>query len=139
MATNLVKDTIKVIEQIKQRGYITEREVLLLKNRAGRGIDEANISYLHTDFLISEEQKMKGLKWLRNLYKTPKGKERKNNPFGYREERILDALDSEIKCYIVGFYNIGGYTDFYVPIYRYEHNENHFDYYVSCGECIIVG
>lgn len=31
MATNLVKDTIKVIEQIKQRGYITEREVLLLQ------------------------------------------------------------------------------------------------------------
>lgn len=136
MATNLVKDTIKVIEQIEQRGYITEREVLLLKNRFGRGVKEANIEDI---IRISEEQKLKGLKWLRNIYKTPKGKERKNNPFGYREQRILDAPDHEIKCYIIGFYNIGGYIDFYVPIYRYEHDEYHFDYYVACGECIIIG
>lgn len=138
MATNLVKDTIKVIERIKQRGYITEREILLLKKRAQKGIDEANISYLHTDFLISEEQKLKGLKWLRNLYKTPKGKERKNSPFGYCEQRILDADDCEIRCYITRFHNIGKLGDFYVPVYRYEYNEYHFDYYVMCGECIII-
>lgn len=135
MATNLVKDTIKVIEQIKQRGYITEREVLLLKHRFERGIKEANIEDI---IRISEEQKLKGLKWLRNLYKTPKGKERKNNPFGYREQRILDAPDRQIKCYITGFHNIGVYMNFYVPIYRYEHDGYHFDYYVSCGKCIII-
>lgn len=138
MATNLVKDTIKVIEQIKERGYITEREVLLLRNRVQKGMDEANISYSHTDFLISEKQKLKGLKWLRNLYKTPKGKECKNNPFGYREQRIIDANDCEIKCYLTGFYNIGKLGNFYVPMYRYEYDGCHFDYYVACGECIII-
>ena len=139
MATNLVKDTIKVIEQIKERGYITEREITLFKNRAQKGIDEANIGHLKNDFLISEEQKLKCLKWMRNLYKTPKGDERKNNPFGYREQRILNANDCEIKCYLTGFYNIGKLGDFYIPVYRYEYNEYYFDCYVACGECIIIG
>ena len=134
METSLVKDTIRLIERIKEDKYITEKEVALLKNRLNRGIDEANI----VDVRITEVQKLKGLKWLRNLYKTPKGKECKNNPFGYREQRIIEANDCEIKCYLTGFYNIGKLGNFYVPIYRYEYDGCHFDYYVVCGECIII-
>ena len=134
MATNLVKDTIRLIERIKEDKYITEKEVALLKGRLNRGIEEANI----TDARITEAQKLKGLKWLRNLYKAPKGKERKNNPFGYREQRILNANDCEIKCYLAGFYNIGKLGNFYIPVYRYEYDGCHFDYYAACGECIII-
>lgn len=134
MATNLVKDTIRRVKLIKKYNYITEKEVALLKGRLNRGIEEANI----TDVRITEVQKLKGLKWLRNLYKTPKGKERKSNPFGYREQRILNANDCEIKCYLTGFYNIGKLGYFYVPVYRYEYDGCHFDYYVACGECIII-
>lgn len=139
MATNLVKDTIKVIEQIKERGYITEREIALLKNRAQKGIDKANIGYLKNDFLISEEQKLKGLKWLRNLYKTVKGDERKNNPFGYREQQILDAPNDEIRIYITGFYDIGKLAPFFRPVYCCVYGEYSFVYYAVGKECIIIG
>lgn len=41
---------------------------------------------------VTGEQSAKGFKWLYNLYKTPIGKERKNNPFGYRENGELHIV-----------------------------------------------
>ena len=71
--------TEKVIEEIKRNGFITERQINLLKNRANRGefIDFYDLQYTH----ITPEHTEKGIKYLLNLYKTPTGKIRKNNPF----------------------------------------------------------
>jgi hypothetical protein len=44
-------------------------------------------------YSITPEQTTKGLDWLFNLRFTARGKERKNNPFGYREQSILDDFD----------------------------------------------
>lgn len=87
---------------------ITEREVLLLKKRANNGDNEAANFYpgCDTEIEVTEEQSAKGFAWLMNLYKTPTGKERKNNPFGYREMNILDNYKGE-RFQFVGFYNDG--------------------------------
>lgn len=38
---------------------------------------------------LTAEQNAKGITWLRDQWKTPRGIERKNNPFGYREEEVI--------------------------------------------------
>lgn len=101
-------ETSQIIENVLTNGAITEREVLLLKKRANNGDNEAANFYPGCDIEIevTEEQSAKGYKWLMNLYKTPTGKERKNNPFGYREMNILDNYKGE-RFQFVGFYNDG--------------------------------
>jgi len=47
----------------------------------------------YAPYSITPAQTTKGLDWLFNLRFTMRGKERKNNPFGYREQSILDDFD----------------------------------------------
>lgn len=131
-------ETSQIIENILANRVITEREVLLLKKRANNGDDEAANFYPSCDIEIevTEEQSAKGFAWLMNLYKTPTGKERKNNPFGYREMNILDNYKGE-RFQFVGFYNNGNrWRDYYIPIYSLCGME----YYVNSeGSIQIVG
>lgn len=70
-----------------------------------------------------------------NLYKTPTGKERKNNPFGYREMNILDNYKGK-RFQFVGFYNDGNrWHDYYTPIYSLCGME----YYVNSEGIQIIG
>ena len=69
-------------------------------------------------YSITPEQTTKGLDWLFNLRFTARGKERKNNPFGYREQSILDDFD---RFELSGLYDDSdGYNGFhnFKPIYK---------------------
>ena len=69
-------------------------------------------------YSITSEQTTKGLDWLFNLRFTARGKERKNNPFGYREQSILDDFD---RFELAGLYDYSdGYNGFhnFKPMYR---------------------
>lgn len=105
-------ETGQIIENVLSNGVITEREVLLLKKRANNGDNEAANFYPSCD------------------------KERKNNPFGYREMNILDDYKGE-RFQFVGFYNNGNrWRDYYIPIYSLCGME----YYVNSeGSIQIVG
>lgn len=124
-------ETSQIIENVLSNGVITEREVLLLKKRANNGDNEAANFYPSCDIEIevTEEQSAKGYKWLMK-------KERKNNPFGYREMNILDNYKGE-RFQFVGFYNNGNrWRDYYIPIYSLCGME----YYVNSeGSIQIVG
>lgn len=128
--------TTDLIKNIEEKGIITEREILLLKRRANNGdVDAANF-YPGSEKVIevTDEQSEKGFKWLYNLYKTPAGKERKNNPFGYREMDILDNYNGE-RFTFVGFYDdLNRFRSCYIPIYEL----NGMEYYYN-GEIHIVG
>lgn len=130
-------ETSQIIENVLSNGVITEREILLLKKRANNGDKEAANFYPGCDIEIelTDEQSVKGYKWLMNLYKTPKGKERENNPFGYQEMNILDNYKGE-RFQFVGFYNNENrcYDD-YIPIYSLCSME----YYVNSEGIQIVG
>ena len=132
-----MKATKAIINEILLKGEITEKEILLLKKRANHGDKEAAMFYpsYDTEILVSEEQSKKGYAWLWNLYKSPTGKERKNNPFGWREINILEKSANE-RFTFVGFYNAGNrYVDSYTPIY----NLGGMEYYVSSKGIEIVG
>jgi hypothetical protein len=87
---------------------------------------------------LTDEQSLKGFNWLKNLWVTPTGKERINNPFGYREQDALKEFD---RCELSGYYDAGNaYHSFYVPIYDvYSKIGYGFNYYVSGGQINIIG
>lgn len=127
-----MKDISLIISEIETKGFITEREILLLKRRANAGDKEAANFWPCVE--CTGEQTEKTYKWLKNLYVTPNGKERKNNPFGYREMNILDNWNGE-KAEFKGFYDAGRYGFHnYLPVYDFGGME----YYV-CGGIQIIG
>lgn len=128
--------TTDLIKSIEEKGIITEREILLLKRRANNGDRDAANFYPGCDRVIetTNEQSEKSFKWLYNLYKTPTGKVRENNPFGYREMDILDNYKGE-RFTFVGFYDAGNrFYSCYIPIYEL----NGMEYYYN-RELHIVG
>lgn len=145
-----VKDACKVYDakestedmwaRICEADEITEREIHLLSRRLnaeGRDILDYGLMKNRYDLALTDEQERKALEWLNNQWKTSTGKERKNNPFGYREEQILDRATDVT---FVQFYNAGNsYIDNFIPVYRVYSNDGSFEYYVQGGEISIVG
>lgn len=127
-------DTRKRVSEILETGVISEKDLNLLKSRLNHNLCEyEDIEPLFIDYVaLSDEQTAKGVKWLRNLYKTPAGKERKNNPFGARE---IDVLEGEnIKIDLCGFYDAGryGYRN-YQPNFCVYSAAGSFEYVAYCN------
>lgn len=123
-----------IFENIRERGYMTEKEMLLLKSRSNKAqkdlfqYDEFN-EYIS----LSEEQANKGLQWLKSLLKKNGGPKAGQN-LGDREiEIIKSATASDFK--FVCFYDNGnGWFRNFVPVY----NVGGMEYRVEAGK-IIVG
>lgn len=130
-----MKNITKLVEA---RGFILENEIITLKSRLSRGVEQdADLTYNYAPVAISPEQTEKGLSWLLNQWKTPAGKERKNNPFGYREQDILDNFD---RFALVDFYDAGRFCSFFVPVYRViSRSGASFEYYYNGGQIQIIG
>ena len=119
--------TEKVIEEIKRNGFITERQINLLKNRTNRG--EIIERYHDLEYIpITPEQTEKGIKFLLNLYKTPTGKIRKRNPFSDWQAEVLETF---VEFAFVGFYNnsSNGFVINNYPIYSVCGADGDFEYY----------
>jgi hypothetical protein len=85
---------------------------------------------------LSPDQNEKGYNFLMNQWKTPRGIERKNNPFGYREQSALETFKH---FELIGFYNAGNaYTNSYLPLYECIGEESSFEYYYN-GTVNIIG
>ncbi len=85
---------------------------------------------------LSQAQNNKGINFLRKLYQTPLGKERKNHPFGFREIAVLNNFE---RFELIGEYNIGNmHRDYFVPLYRAIGKDGSFEYYYN-GEVNIIG
>lgn len=164
-------ETPDLIRDIIKRGIITEREVLLIKKRLN---DHARMrrewdrgAFAGTEFerefgvkneslhnalraldravvYVTEEQATKGFNWLWYKYKSPTGRERKNNPFSSQQLAVLtkandgerDAKGRLMHCRFTlsHFENKGnGFTDWYVPVYCLTNEAGEFSYYVWGG------
>lgn len=135
--------------------FITEKQINLIGRRLNNSKElgdelEIILRYAEEDGVrISEEQTQKGYAYLMDQYKSPRGIERKNNPFGIREMNMLDTglfdkpLPSEEngRFYYKGHYDLSNmYHKFYVPLYQFVDKEGFsFEYYVSGGRVNIVG
>lgn len=122
---------------------LDENEVLLLKRRLNTGKltqDDIFGKDWDKEYLLSPDQNKKGYDWVYDQYKTPAGKERKNNPLGYREQEVVEnfshfTLDS-FQDTAFGYSGV----HFYVPVYRMHSKDGKsFSYYVSGGEMKIIG
>ncbi len=133
-----VAKTEEIIKEIYKSKTISEKEINLLKNRKNNGKDVGLDYMLDDDISLTKSQTAKGLKYLMNQWKTPKGKERVNNPFGYREEEVLENFS---QFEFVGFHDAGNFwTRFYVPVYSViAKNGSHFDYAIYGGKVQILG
>jgi hypothetical protein len=127
---------------IFEDNLITEKEINLIKNRINNNKDDQKtkdvVNYIwDNNPQLTSEQNEKGLKFLINLWKSPTGKERSSNPFGYREQ---EALETFKYFELAGFHDIARYgqRSFYVPLYNVIGNDTSFQYYYD-GKMNIVG
>lgn len=123
---------------------ITEKEISLIGRRLNnkkelKELEETYNTAVEEGISVTDEQAKKGYEWLMNLWRTPTGAIRKNNPYGYREQ---EALESGIKSFTYdGHHNAGNaYRDFHTPMYTFVGKDGQsFQYYVSGGGINIIG
>lgn len=92
----------------------------------------------HGEIKLSDEQQKQGYKWLMNLWQTPTGKERKNNPFDCREREIL----KNFKCATLASWHcpVASYFAHYYPVYCvYDTEGNYFEYACIGRDIKILG
>ena len=124
-----------IFENIRERGYMTEKEMLLLKSRSNKSQkDIFHYDEFYGYISLSEEFANKGLKWLKSLLKK-NGEPKAGQNLGDREiEIIKNATASDIT--FVCFYDNGnGWYRNFVPVY----NVAGMEYYVRCGFIQVVG
>lgn len=128
--------TLELLSKIAETRTISENEILLLKRRKNNGEKFDESIYWNEEIKCTDEQNTKGIEFLRNLHLTPKGKERLNSPFGYRE---IDALNSFTHLEFRGFYDNGDRNhSYFLPIYICVGSECSFEYYYD-GKVEIIG
>lgn len=132
-----------LLNKIKTEGKISEKDINLIKNRMNNDKMDAETTELvqwiwdNTPELTAEQNE-RALSFLKNLWKSPRGKERTNNPFGYREQ---EALEKFKRFDLAGFHDISRYggRKFYVPLYDVIGEDgSSFQYYYD-GKVHIVG
>ena len=130
-----MKATETIITEIAERGYITEKEISLLKCRSNReGRDVINYELLGEAVPVTAEQGAKALLWLKKLLKC-NGEPREGQNLGWREIDIIkNATENDFE--FIGLYDCGNnWHSSFVPVYRCGAME----YYVIGGKINVVG
>ena len=132
----------ELVATIKEQGFATEKQIMLLKNRMNRNKEnEQEIRDLTADIMqpikLTEEQAEKGREWLLRKNLKNNGALRKNATLSENEISVLK--DTQTAAYLSGFCDFGNrYVTNNVPIYRYENENDRFDYYVQGGDAKLV-
>lgn len=129
-----MKTNEAIIAEVAERGYITEKEISLLKCRSNReGRDVINYELLGDGVPLTAEQGQKGLQWLQGLLKR-NGEPREGQYLGWREIDIIkNATENDFE--FVCLYDCGNHSSNFVPVYRCGAME----YYVLGGKINVVG
>ena len=118
---------------------ISEREILTIKMHLNKGdLTPQSLPTMPDEGLeLTQEQTKKGYDILMNLWKTPFGEERKNNPFGLREQEILSNF-KEFR--LVDWYDAGNMNfKAYFPVYEVNSDTDSFQYVFYNGQVHIIG
>ena len=132
-----VMNNTELVNTIKAQGYVTEKQLLLLKSRMNRNKEnEQEISDLTANIMpikLTAEQTAKGREWLLRKNLKNNGEFRKNATLSENEISVLK--DTQTAAYLSDFCDFGNrYVTNNVPIYRYENENDAFDYYVQGGD-----
>ena len=138
---NIMKRTNEMIfADIRANGFMTERDMKLLKNRSNNEqkdcFDYDLLNSINNGYgiPIDEEWANKGIKWLKSLLKK-NGEPKAGQPLGYREIDIIQTSEPDDFTFR-GFYDAGNYGfRNYIPLYGIGGME----YYVNLGKIQVVG
>ena len=123
-----------IFENIRERGYMTEKEMLLLKKRSNAAQhDLFNYDSFSEYIPLSEEWRNKGLKWLKSLLKK-NGEPKAGQSLGYREIEIIKTAKPEDFSFVC-FYEAGNWNRYYIPVY----NVAGMEYRVEAGRIVVTG
>ena len=123
-----------IFENIHERGYMTEREMLLLKSRSNKAQKDLFQYDNFSDYVpLSEEWANKGLKWLKSLLKK-NGEPKAGQNLGYREIEIIKSATPEDFTFVC-FYDAGNWNRYYIPVY----NVAGMEYRVEAGRIVVTG
>jgi len=115
-----------------EENTLTERQINLLKRRLNNIQVSRDEVFSKKVFFLTKAQEQKAINWLRNKWKSPTGVERKNNPFGLREEHIIDNYSHfELVDFIDTSRGLGNFRN-YQPLWRLvATDETSFEYWVG--------
>lgn len=124
-----------IFENIRERGYMEEREMLLLKSRSNKAQKDLFQYDEFTEYIpLSEEWANKGIQWLKSLLKK-NGEPKAGQNLGYREIEIIKnatAADFTFAC----FHDTGNRFYYnYLPVY----NVAGMEYFVYGGKIKVIG
>ena len=124
-----------IFEQIKTRGYMTEREMLLLKSRSNKAQKDLFAYDEFSEYIpLSEEWANKGLQWLKSLLKK-NGEPKAGQNLGYREIEIIKTATASDFTFVC-FYDAGNcFYHYYLPVY----NVAGMEYRVEGGRIVVTG
>ena len=124
-----------IFENIHERGYMEEREMLLLKSRSNKAQKDLFQYDEFSEYVpLSEEWANKGLQWLKSLLKK-NGQPKAGQNLGYREIEIIKNATTKDFSFVC-FHDTGNKFYYnYVPVY----NVAGMDYFVSGGNIKVIG
>ena len=123
-----------IFEQIKTRGYMTEREMLLLKSRSNKAQKDLFQYDEFSEYVpLSEDWSNKGLQWLKSLLKK-NGEPKAGQNLGDREIEIIKSATPEDFTFVC-FYDAGNWNRYYIPVY----NVAGMEYRVEAGRIVVTG
>ena len=123
-----------IFEQIKTRGYMTEREMLLLKSRSNKAQKDLFQYDEFSEYIpLSEDWANKGIQWLKSLLKK-NGEPKAGQNLGDREIEIIKSAKPEDFTFVC-FYDAGDWNRYYIPVY----NVAGMEYRVEAGRIVVTG
>ena len=123
-----------IFENIRERGYMEEREMLLLKSRSNKAQKDLFQYDEFSEYIpLSEEWANKGLQWLKSLLKK-NGEPKAGQSLGYREIEIIKNATPEDFSFVC-FYDAGNWNRYYIPVY----NVAGMEYRVEAGRIVVTG
>ena len=124
-----------IFDNIHERGYMEEREMLLVKSRSNKAQKDL---FQYDDFSeyvpLSEEWANKGLQWLKSLLKK-NGEPKAGQNLGYREIEIIKTATASDFSFMYFYDNGNGWNRNYVPVY----NVAGMEYRVEAGRIVVTG
>ena len=129
-----MKTNEQIFSEISENGFITYKQISLLKNRSNKEQKDCINYDSFEGFPVDSESGEKGLSWLKSLLNR-NGEPKKGISLGYREIDIIN--NASINDFIFnGFYDSGNrYYKNFQPIYRL----NGMEYIPYCnGEKIYI-
>ena len=124
-----------IFENIREREYMTEKEMLLLKSRSNKAQKDLFPYDEFCDYVqLSEEWANKGLQWLKSLLKK-NGEPKAGQNLGYREIEIIKTATASDFTFVCFYDNGNGWRRNFVPVY----NVAGMEYRVEAGKIVVTG